>query len=236
MKRLLFASTFCTVLLLFGLATPSHASVIIGFSDASLGPVGDVSTSGTVPGIDTVIGLLADFDTLSISGAPTGNGTYGSLFLVEQYCTTAVGALPTCGTGETPNVIYVYGNIAPLNSNLNFGGLNFADPLLTVTLSASPGLTANVTGTMNGSAIIFPTDVTSVAFNSVFLSDLGLSGLTPTLTGMTGAMVQTAPNSFISTESLTFQTATPEPGSWLLMGVGSALVLFAARKRFSKAV
>jgi hypothetical protein len=237
MKRFLSASTFCVALLFFASALPSHASIIITFSDTNLGNIGDVSTTGGVGSADPVVGLQANFDTVTISGAPSANGTYGpggnaipATFLTEDYCTT--GGFPTCATGETPGIIYVFGPIAALNPNLNFS-TSVANPLVTITLSA--GLTANVTGNPTGSSINFPTDVSSIFVNSTFLSDLGLSATNFNLTGLVNALVQTAPNSFISTESLTLSSAVaPEPGSWLMMTLGLASMVFAARKKFSR--
>jgi hypothetical protein len=83
----------------------------------------------------------------------------------------------------------------------------------------------------------------SQALSSAFAADLGLPTSLPVsdLTGLTDSGTSipgTAGGNYDLTSAnlvlTTPTTSTPEPGSWILIALGLASMLFAARKRFSK--
>jgi hypothetical protein len=199
----------CSFFLLAGSAVQSQAAIIQFTSNLT---EGDVTTTTPSGANDLVTLLDGDFSGLTISGAPSGNGSYGTLFLPIVY---------------TPTTLTVTGSIPGL------AGLAGSSTLLTINFSAA-GISANATGTTF--SLNFPTNVTSIVVSPTLLTDLGLSGSIVGLTAFTdtGAVQGTGLNSYTSSNpSLTLTTGVPEPSSQMLITLGSAFLGlgFVARKK-----
>jgi hypothetical protein len=219
-KHLLSVSALWAVLLLFGSALLSQAA-IIQFTGGSTPNIIDILAGGassTSDGVSLFQGTL--YSTLTVSGASSGNGTYNALSLALFY---------------TPDSLTVTGSIPLLNSNLAA-----SSTLLTINFSAA-GLTADTT---SGNFVLnFPTDVTSIVVSPTLLSDLSLSAAALSLTALTENGVNSSftfqgQSSFFqsnSSLSLAASTAAPEPSFRLIMIIGLGLMVFVARKGFSRA-
>ena len=206
MKHLHSATILCLALFFFSPAIPCNASIIEFTSTLT---EGDVSTTGPGSAV-AVTEMLGDFNTLTISGAPSGNGVYSGLFLAEAY---------------SPDVLTITGSLPSLNSNLAAN-----TTLLTITFSSS-GLTANAT--TSAFSLNFPTDVVLITPSATLLSDLSLTGVTLSLTGLTdsGKSQSGAGNSFTSSDpSPTLSSPVPEPGPRTMLLFGLAATVFAARR------
>ena len=221
MKHLLTSSIVYSALLFGGFSVPCNAEIL--FSHYSGGGTSDLSVSGTIPGPDETVTYLTDvFNELTVMGLPTDDGVYGGLYLVETYCATDSNQ---CIGGETPDVIYVTGNLAALGLSDN----SFSTPLLAITL-ASPLTGATTAGGVF--SLSFPTDVSSVYVDPYFLADLGLGSNTPPLTGLANLFDGGGYGNYtmVVSASLNLDADAPEPRSWLLMTLGTASIVFLARK------
>ena len=226
MKQLFAVSTFYSALLFCGFALPCSAEIV--FTNTNGTGTSDVSVSGTIPGAnDTVTYLTSILNQITITGVPSGNGTYNqSLYLTETYCATGSNE---CVAGETPNVIYVTGTIGALS----IFNTSFSNALLAITLSGP------LTGSTTSGGLFTltsPTSVSSISVNSTFAADLGL---TNPVTLISAANVNNGGNgsyTVIQQAEVDLNTdVVPEPGTWLLMTLGISLMAFTARKRSSLA-
>jgi hypothetical protein len=143
-------------------AVPGGAATI-SFTSTTGG--GDINT-GPLGATATVTGLTEIFDTLTVTGAPSGNGTYAPLFLNELL-------------NATTNVLTLTGTISGCTSCGSLPGLTTSSTLVSIQLSGP--LTADATA--SGVSVNMP-GVTSITFSSTLLADLGLSGASPTLTNL----------------------------------------------------
>jgi len=220
MKHILSASTLCAAILFLGSAIQSHAATIEFLSSS---PGGDLTTAG-VGSAATVLGIGSPspdapeiFDTLMIFNDGSVNGNYTPIYLKEIY-------------NSTTDTLTVSGTLNPY-----FANLSTTTNLVTIVFS-SAGLTANATS--SNVALNFPTDVVSITLGTTFASDLGLpTSLSPVdLLGLTdvGQSNGDTGNYDITSASLVLDSNAPEPGSWLLMTLGSALIVLAARRRSSR--
>jgi hypothetical protein len=233
MKHLFSVSTFCLALLFCVSAIPGHAATIdIEFNGATSGTT-DVSlgAGSTFPSSNDPVAAIAAIYNVSVivSGTPQDAGTYNSsIYLSETYCSTT----SECnGFGiPTPsiNTLYVTGSILGVTST------GFTGALVAVTFSSA--LTGTVSSNGQDFSLNFPTGlVTGVTVNPNLLLALGLSSPTFSLaaltnieTGINGSYTQAVSNSL---EISTATSATPEPGTWVMMTLGISLILFAVRKR-----
>lgn len=218
MKPIISVSTFCTAALLL-LSAASGLASTISFTSTTGG--GDINTS-SLGATATVTGLTEIFDTLTVTGAPSNNGTYAPLFLHESL-------------DAINNIITLTGTISGCSLCGSLPGLTSSSTLVSIQLSGP--LTADAT--TSGVSVNIP-GVTSITLSSTLLADLGLSGATATLTnlgntanpccvGGTNYQNQTSGTLVFTT------TPVPEPTflplTALLLGIG-ALVM---RKRGSSA-
>jgi hypothetical protein len=119
-------------------------------------------------------------------------------------------------------------------SILGVTSTGFTGALVAVTFSSA--LTGTVSSNGQDFSLNFPTGlVTGVTVNPNLLLALGLSSPTFSLaaltnieTGINGSYTQAVSNSL---EISTATSATPEPGTWVMMTLGISLILFAVRKR-----
>ena len=222
MSKNLSVSQLCLVLLLLGSAVTSQAASMISFTSNLT--EGDITTTGLGSTAAPVTVLDGDFAFLTISGALTDNGTYGTvaipLFLPLAY---------------TPDTLTITGAVPGLS------GLAASTTLLTINFSAA-GLTGNTTGTGANAFVLNSGEaISSIVVFPTLLADLGLTGTSFSLTSFTdtGAAQGTGLNSFTSSDpSLTLTsapTAAPEPGSLLTMlfGLTSLAIGCVVRKKLS---
>jgi len=215
------------IILLFGFAAPSQATVITLGSAVS--GTGDITTSsfGTNAPLSNSASCTPtplaicnlEFATLMISGAPnsSANGTYNPLDLIEGY-------------SATTDTLTIYGAIGGCSNCSNLPGLTTAQTLITIVFSS------NLTGDATGSSFslnAFPL-VTSITINATLLSDLGASG-SYVLTALTanGNPVGDIPNYSSTTASLVLTSAVAEPGTLTLIALGLAIFAFVLSKRGS---
>jgi hypothetical protein len=236
MKHLVSVSTFCLALLFCVSAIPSHAATIeIEFNGATTGTT-DVSlgAGSTFPGsADPVLGIEAVYNvSVIISGTPNSadNGTYtSSINLGETYCSTSAECTDISGS-PTPNTgtLYVTGSLLGVNST------GFTGALVAITFSSV--LTGTVSSNGENFSLNFPTGLTGITVNPTLLTALdipsattfSLAALTNVETGGGGSYTDAVSNSL---EITTAASATPEPGTWVMMTLGISLIVFAVRKR-----
>jgi hypothetical protein len=217
-------------------AIPSHAATIeIEFNGATTGTT-DVSlgAGSTFPGsADPVLGIEAVYNvSVIISGTPNSadNGTYtSSINLGETYCSTSAECTDISGS-PTPNTgtLYVTGSLLGVNST------GFTGALVAITFSSV--LTGTVSSNVENFSLNFPTGLTGITVNPTLLTALdipsattfSLAALTNVETGGGGSYTDAVSNSL---EITTAASATPEPGTWVMMTLGISLIVFAVRKR-----
>jgi len=235
MKKILFPmSALLGAVLFLGSAisatatTISFGNVVSGSGDITTGPLGASSplansglTCGAHPSATNLAICDVPFQTLTISGAPTGsaNGSYTPLNVYEQF-------------NATTNTLTMYGAIAGCATCSNLPGLTLATTLVTIVFAAD--LTGNAT-TSSFTLNPFP-GVTSVTVNSTLLGDLGASGpfFLSVLTASGNADSAAGGNYRVTAGSLVLTDVAPEPGSAALMTIGLAGLAIGARKRFSR--
>jgi hypothetical protein len=224
MKHLVSVSTFCLALLFCVSAIPSHAATIeIEFNGATTGTT-DVSlgAGSTVGAIEAVYNV-----SVVIQNTPNDAGTTTGIFLNETYCSTTAECngfgIPT----PSINTLYVTGSLLGVNST------GFSGALVAITFS-SP-LTGTETNSGQDFSLNFPTGlVTGITVNPTLLTTLGLSSPTFSLAALTnvetggGGSYTTAVSNSLE---LSTASATPEPGTWVMMTLGISLIVLAVRKR-----
>jgi hypothetical protein len=229
MKHLLSVSALCSGLLFCASAIPCRAGTIDFFNDGTGSTGSDISldSSSTIPGVDTVIGILTDFNFYNF-----GSGNVSGFFQ-EAYCSTTI-ECADLGISGSPaiNTIYVTGTVTADGITDSIGGTGNSVPLIAIALSGP------ITGTSSLTSPFFTgygaLSVSSITVNPLLLSDLGLTGATFSLTAADVNIGGGAGNYTVTqSASLDLSTSsTPEPGSWLLMATAMSLAVFAARVKF----
>ena len=215
MKHLTSASIVCAALLFVGSAVPSQAAEILFSSTTGGGDITTGSLGATAPLVPSFppnpIGLSETFDKLVVTGAPSNNGTYSPLFLTESFDTST-------------DILTLTGAIL---------GLSIPTQTL-VTIQLNTDLTANASTSSVSLNKPSAASIVSITLSPTLLADLGLSGATFSLNGLTdlsGSCCVGGLNYQSQTSaSLDLVTGVPEPTSWLLTGIGLASLAFVSRK------
>jgi hypothetical protein len=148
--------------LLLVAAVPGKAATI-SFTSTLGG--GDITTS-SIGSNAPITGFLEYFNTLTVTGAPSNNGTYTPLFLTESFNTTT-------------DVLTLTGTISGCSTCGSLPGLTVSSTLATIQFST--GLTANASTTSGSVNMPSLASITSITLSATLLADLGLTGSTFTL-------------------------------------------------------
>lgn len=231
MRSFLSASAFCSGLLFLGSAIPGHAATII-FSNSGTGGTSDASVSVAPPPDqpnDPVVNLLGLFNTFTVTGAPSDNTGAGGVTVdvSEFYCTTTAscaGGVPGINITAVQGTMYIEGSLTAAYPG-------FSSPQLLATITFTGGLTADASSV--GNFTLNPPTIATITPSSTLLADLGLTGVPLTVESLTGTG-KGGNGSYSYVPGLELVTPVPEPGSWLTMALGAALIVIAVRRKSSK--
>ena len=199
------------------MAVPAYAAPVIDFNTGTAGVGGQISWDGT-----NLVGSNIPIGSVTITGAPTGNGTYAITGGTISSNSGAAGTL-AFNTSSGDNFVSIMGCIAQLGIGISANGACTPVELMVGQFTSwntdgSNGLTQAMGNDMKNTALM-----DSIGWSTTLPWEFFGVSMTTTRLSPDGT-----PGTVISTDIR--NTAVPEPATMMLLGTG-LLAAFRARRR-----